>query len=79
MKRVIMIATLLMVGCGGQQGGNNAEQTTQVKVSQKRVYGEQPELNVVMPKSAPVDIEVITADKNIDFINKKTTITVKEE
>ena len=79
MKRVLAIAALLMIGCGGQQSGNNAEETTRMKVSQKRVYGEQPELNVVLPKSAQTDIEVITADKDMEFIKNKTVITVKEE
>ena len=79
MKRVLAIAALLMVGCGSNQSGNTTEETPKIKVSEKRVYGDKQELKVVLPKTAPADIQVITADKDMDFIQNKTVITVSEE
>ena len=80
MKRVLVIAALLMVGCGGNQSENkNTEESGAKKVSAQMADGKKlPELKVVMPQSAP-RIDVITAEKDPEFINSKKLVIANEE
>lgn len=80
MKRVLVIATLLMVSCGGNQSNNNtAEEPAPLKASQKFEKKELPELHMKMPKKAPTEVHVITADKDIDYINSRKAAQPTEE
>lgn len=80
MKRVLVIAALLMIGCGGNQSENkNTEESGAKKVSAQMADGKKlPELKVVMPQSAP-RIDVITAEKDPEFINSKKLVIANEE
>lgn len=82
MKKAIIFATLLMVGCGGNQ---NNETATKVdngaqKVSVQMADGKKlPELKVVMPQSAP-RIDAITANKDAEYVKSRhIPIEIKEE
>lgn len=80
MKRVLVIAALLMIGCGGNQSENkNTEESGAKKVSaQMADVKKLPELKVVMPQSAP-RIDVITAEKDPEFLNSKKFVIANEE
>ena len=80
MKRVLVIAALLLIGCGGNQSENkNTEESGAKKVSAQMADGKKlPELKVVMPQSAP-RIDVITAEKDPEFINSKKHVIANEE
>ena len=80
MKRVLVIAALLMIGCGGNQSETkNTEESGAKKVSAQMADGKKlPELKVVMPQSAP-RIDVITAEKDPEFINSKKLVIANEE
>lgn len=80
MKRVLVIAALLMIGCGGNQSENkNTEESGAKKVSAQMADDKKlPELKVVMPQSAP-RIDVITAEKDPEFINSKKLVIANEE
>ena len=80
MKRVLVIAALLMIGCGGNQSKNkNTEESGAKKVSaQMADVKKLPELKVVMPQSAP-RIDVITAEKDPEFLNSKKFVIANEE
>lgn len=82
MKRVLILATLLMVGCGGNQNENKTattEESGAKKVSAQMPDGKKlPELKVVMPQNAP-RIDVITAEKDPEFVNSKKLIITNEE
>ena len=80
MKRVLVIAALLMIGCGGNQSENkNTEESGAKKVSaQMADVKKLPELKVVMPLSAP-RIDVITAEKDPEFLNSKKFVIANEE
>lgn len=80
MKRVLVIAALLMIGCGGNQSENkNTEESRAKKVSAQMADGKKlPELKVVMPQSAP-RIDVITAEKDPEFIKSKKLVIANEE
>ena len=80
MKRVLVIAALLMIGCGGNQSENkNTEESGAKKVNAQMADGKKlPELKVVMPQSAP-RIDVITAEKDPEFINSKKLVIANEE
>ena len=74
MKRVLAFAALLMVSCGGNQ--SQTETTTVVEKSPKKLSVERSQQQkiegpAILPKSAPVEINTITADKNIEYINIK--------
>ncbi len=71
MKRVLAIAALLMVSCGGNQ--NNT--TTVVEKSPKKVskiasQNKQSEDEVITPKIAPINAKEITADKDVEYLNR---------
>lgn len=71
MKRVLAIAALLMVSCGGNQDNT----TTVVEKSPKKVseianQNKQTEDEVIIPKIAPIDVKEITADKDIEYLNR---------
>lgn len=80
MKRVLVIAALLMIGCGGNQSENkNTEESGAKKVSAQMADGKKlPELKVVMPQNAP-RIDVITAEKDPEFIKSKKLVIANEE
>ena len=80
MKRVLVIAALLMIGCGGNQSENkNTEESGAKKVSAQMADVKKfPELKVVMPQSAP-RIDVITAEKDPEFLNSKKFVIANEE
>jgi hypothetical protein len=80
MKRVLVIAALLMIGCGGNQSENkNTEESGAKKVSAQMADGKKlPELKVVMPQSVP-RIDVITAEKDPEFIKSKKLVIANEE
>lgn len=76
MKRVIILATLLMVGCGSrqQQSDNNDAATEIAKPKKVSVMGEEkslPELRMVKPEGEPIRIDVVTADKDAEYIKQK--------
>ena len=79
MKRVIMIAALLMVGCGGNKSQNKTTADVEknpVKVSEMIKSKDLPELKAISPDSLPIDIQVVTADKNAEYI-KNTKLPVR--
>ncbi|MBO7283023.1 MAG: hypothetical protein J6U73_06465 [Alistipes sp.] len=81
MKKAIIFATLLMVGCGGNQSENkNTEESVAKKVSAQMADGKKlPELKVVMPQSAP-RIDAITANKDAEYVKSRhIPIEIKEE
>ena len=80
MKRVLVLATLLMVGCGGNQSENaTTEESGSKKMSTQMADDKKlPELKVVMPQSAP-RIDVITAEKDPEFLNSKKFVIANEE
>lgn len=82
MKRVLILATLLMVGCGGNQNENKTattEESGAKKVSAQMADGKKhPELKVVMPQNAP-RIDVIKAEKDPEYLKSKKLIITNEE
>ena len=80
MKRVLVIAALLMIGCGGNQSENaTTEESGSKKMSTQMADDKKlPELKVVMPQSAP-RIDVITAEKDPEFLNSKKFVIANEE
>ena len=81
MKRVLVLATLLMVGCGGNQSENTTtEESGSKKMSAQVADGKKlPELKMIVPQSAPVKIDVITAEKDPEFVNSKKLVIANEE
>ena len=81
MKQVLVLATLLMVGCGGNQSENNTtEQSGTKKMSAQMADSKKlPEMKMIVPQSAPIKIETITAEKNIEYINSKGITLSTEE
>ena len=85
MKRVLVIAALLMVSCGGKQqpseSAQSAESTPKTVIAKApkskvslKPQGEEkelPELKMVLPKRVPADLKVVTADKDAEYINNK--------
>ena len=92
MKRVLVIATLLMVSCGGKQQqsesieSTESTQTTVITAAPKQKVSlrpqseekELPELKMILPKKAPIDVKVVTADKDAEYINSKKTTPTRE-
>lgn len=81
MKRVLVLATLLMVGCGGNQNENATTEVGGSKKMSAQMADDKklPELKMIMPQSAPVKIDVITADKDPRFVNSKKLVIANEE
>lgn len=82
MKRVLILATLLMVGCGGKNQSENkaTEDAGGQKLSVQMADGKKlPEMHMVTPKSAPIKIDVITTEKDAEFIKSKGIILSTEE
>ena len=81
MKRVLVLATLLMVGCGGNQSENaTTEESGSKKMSAQMADDKKlPELKMVMPQSTPIKIDVITAEKDPEFLNSKKFVIANEE
>lgn len=81
MKRVLVLATLLMVGCGGNQNKNATTEVDGSKKMSAQMADDKklPELKMIMPQSAPVKIDVITADKDPEFVNSKKLVIANEE
>lgn len=74
MKRVLVIAALLMVGCGNNQNNQSAAQEqeqTPKKVSLTVDKEKIPELKMVKPEGEAIKIEVVTANKDLEYIKKK--------
>ena len=82
MKRVLVLATLLMVGCGGNHSENKtAEEGGVKKVSAQMADGKRlPEMQMIKPQSAPISIKAITADKDAEYIKSRNLpIEIKEK
>ena len=81
MKRVLVLATLLMVGCGGNQNENATTEVDGSKKMSAQMADDKklPELKMIVPQSAPVKIDVITADKDPEFVNSKKLVIANEE
>ena len=82
MKRVLVIAALLMIGCGGNQSENkNTEESGAKKVSAQMADGKRhPEMQMIKPQSAPISIKAITADKDAEYIKSRNLpIEINEE
>ena len=81
MKHVLAIAALLMIGCGNNQ---NNETATKVdngaqKVSVRMSNGEKlPEIQMITPETAPINIEAVTAEKDPRYLQQKG-IRLKDE
>ena len=81
MKKVLVITALLIVGCGGNQSKNaTTEESGSKKMSTQMADDKKlPELKMVMPQSAPIKIDVITAEKDPEFLNSKKFVIANEE
>ncbi|MBO7188955.1 MAG: hypothetical protein J6V55_00035 [Alistipes sp.] len=84
MKQVIIFATLLMVGCGSkQQQSENIDPATEITTPKKvSVKGEKKPLTKLKantPDIKPVDIRVVTADKDMEYIKKQLPVPQSEE
>ena len=81
MKRVLAIAALLMVSCGGNQSeSKTTEESGAKKVSAQFSDDKKlPELQMITPKSAPISIDVVTANKDEEFIKLKNLPISDEE
>ena len=74
MKRVLVIAALLMVGCGNNQNNQSATQEQEQTPKKVRLTVDKekiPELKMVKPEGEAIKIEVVTADKDLEYIKKK--------
>ena len=74
MKRVIVIATLLMVSCGGNQTNSEtktAEEQRPHKVSETWATKSSSQEAATLPKRAPSNNMEITADKDSAYIEFK--------
>ena len=81
MKRIITLATLLMVSCGGNQSEQKpAEETPTPAAKPQFADGKKySEKEMIMPQSAPISIEAVTADKDARYINNKNlSVAIKE-
>lgn len=81
MKRVLIIAALLIVGCGSTQNEKTTSENNSVaQKASTRILGNKklPDLKMLTPQSAP-SIKVITADKDEEYVKSKQLRLREEE
>ena len=81
MKRIITLATLLMVSCGGNHSEQKPTEETPTPAAKPQFADDKmsSKKEMIMPQSAPISIEAVTADKDARYINNKNlSVAIKE-